>query len=142
MKKLLCALIFLTAMAAPMAAQTAVPSAFTGTPYPLITALSSPVVTTPEVPTGQTYLLQPSNSYYTWTVTVSGTVSTVQVDLLGSIDGLHWFVIDQVFQTDQQWVAGVGEMSHVVNKGINYVGASVPVLTGSGTVTVTFELVK
>lgn len=67
--------------------------------------------------------LLPNN--FTWTVVQAGTaLSTIQVDLQGSIDGIRWYQIDTTTSV------AVFQMRHVVYKPVRFIRAVLVAATG------------
>jgi len=132
MKKLLLAIllcILVVCLAPSMVhAQT---TAYTGTPY---TILSAQTATGP----GTVYQLQPQVYSYTWTLTTAGTVTTASINLEGSTDNVHWYALDVASTSDTNWASG--EMRHIVNKPVNYLRGNITALTGGGSITGTLAL--
>lgn len=74
--------------------------------------------------------IMPMPHRYTWQTQVAGgTLTSITVNLEGSLDGTTWFQLDQT-------TTATGETRHVVNKPIRYVRANVVAVTvASGTPT-------
>lgn len=80
----------------------------------------------------------PNTGTFTWSVQIaSGTVTAATINFMGSIDGLNWYMLDQMLNTDTQWsLSGnaSGELRHIVNKPVKFVRIDVITLTGTSPV--------
>ncbi|MEM4313086.1 MAG: hypothetical protein QXH95_03420 [Thermoplasmata archaeon] len=70
---------------------------------------------------------------HTWTVVVTGSPASVQVDLQGSIDNVNWFTLDSSTTT-------TSEMRFVTGKGVMYYRGNVVTLSGGTSPTVTVRI--
>jgi len=70
---------------------------------------------------------------HTWTVIWTGSPTSAQVDLQGSLDGTNWFTLDSSTTT-------TSEMRHVVDKGVMYYRGNVVSVTGGTTPAVTVQI--
>lgn len=82
---------------------------------------------------GTSAALTVAASTHTYHVIVTGSPTSVNVDLEGSIDGVTWFVLDSSTTT-------TSEMRHVVNKLVENIRANLTTLTGGTSPTVTVEI--
>ncbi len=70
---------------------------------------------------------------YSWQIELTGSPTSIEVRLEGSIDGTNWGILDLI--TDPS-AAG---LRHVVNKPIQYIRANVVTLSGGTNPTVTVK---
>jgi len=66
---------------------------------------------------------------FAWDIIRSGTVSTLQVDIQGSLDGTNWF------QLDTYNTPGADTLRFIVDKPVYAIRANLVILTGGGNIT-------
>ena len=88
---------------------------------------------------------------YTWTAQPTGTVTTVTMTLMGSIDGVNWYILDTMAQGDTAGTNGTGwqttatanyaagELRWLSTKQVNFLRIDLTVLTGGGSVNAQFS---
>ena len=93
---------------------------------------------------------------YCWQIVPTGSIVSVTANLMGSIDGVSWFVLDTITQNDTRgqtnwgaWTgwsatavggAAAGEMRWLLQLQVNYLRIDVTTVNGGGTVTGTFSV--
>ncbi len=97
-----------------------------------------------------------NNGRISWTAQPSGTVTTVTMILVGSIDGVNWYTIDTMTQADtasgstsvnwnNAWNTtataslAAGELRALQVPQVNFLRIDLTVLTGGGTVNAQFS---
>jgi hypothetical protein len=108
--------------------------------------------------TGQAFLISQlnNNGNVTWQIIPTGVVMSVTANLVGSIDGVNFFVLDTLTQSDtvgnadgNYWTGwnsaasggvAAGELRFVVDQRVNYLRIDVVTVNGGGTVTGTFSV--
>ncbi len=98
----------------------------------------------------------PNTGNYSWAAQPSGTVTTVTMNLMGSIDGINWYILDTMAQgdtagsTNQTFYTGwqttatanyaAGELRTMQYRQVNFLRIDLTVLTGGGQVNAQFSV--
>jgi hypothetical protein len=88
---------------------------------------------------------------YSWAAQPTGTVTTVTMTLMGSLDGVFWYILDTMVQTDTAGANGTGwqttatanyaagELRWLANKQVNFLRIDLTVISGGGSVNAQFS---
>ena len=98
----------------------------------------------------------PNTGNYSWAAQPTGTVTTVTMNLMGSIDGNSWYILDTMVQTDtlgstnQTYYTGwqttatanyaAGELRTVGFRQVNFLRIDLTVISGGGSVNAQFSV--
>ena len=97
-----------------------------------------------------------NNGNYCWQVVPTGTIVSVTANLMASVDGVNWYILDTMNQGDTagsgawgKWTGwnasavgnvSAGEMRWVMQSQANYLRIDVATVNGGGTVTGSFAV--
>lgn len=88
-----------------------------------------------EPATGLSLRLPLPSSKYTWSIVLAGTVSTIDIDLEGSLDGQNWFVVDS-------YTSITSTIRFVTDKTVCWLRAKLNAFTGVGDIFATVKIVS
>jgi len=99
-----------------------------------------------------------NNGRYSWSAQPTGTVTTATMILVGSLDGVNWYIIDTMTQADtasavtvvnawnNAWATSAtaslaaGELRYITAPQVNFLRIDLTVISGGGSVNAQFSV--